>query len=138
MSGFDAHRLWLLQLRLECKDLDKAHRIVRIDGDNPDEIPTCSVARFHDGFAIVFGSDADDELVEQAAALSPELFFEDGAFVAAHLGVDRDVRMSRCRTYAFSDTVMAGWSRPHGRPRLPRKVGWGSTVIWMRIVRPVD
>jgi hypothetical protein len=55
----DARRLWEVQLRLECKALDDTgRRVVRIDGDDPDPIATCTVVRFRDGYVVVHADPA--------------------------------------------------------------------------------
>ncbi|MGH3448175.1 MAG: GNAT family N-acetyltransferase [Nocardioidaceae bacterium] len=106
MTRVDARQLWLVQLRLECKALDETgERIIRIAGPDPDEIPTCSVARFTDGFTVTFDSSVDQGVVEKAATVAPELFFEDSASVAEHLGGQRKLKVSKCSTYAFPELV---------------------------------
>lgn len=103
----EARRSRLVQLRLECIQLDDAGRMVRAAGLNPDEIATCSVARFDDGIDVLFSTDADDVLIERATAHPPERFFDDTAGAARHLGDGRGVRITRCSTYEFVDPTPA-------------------------------
>lgn len=99
----EARRLWVTQLRLECKSLDHSgQRLHRIDGDNPDEIATVMVARFHDGFAIAFDAAADPDLVERASTVRPEQYFEDSTAVAGQLGDGREIRVGTYSTYRFA------------------------------------
>ncbi|MGH3489715.1 MAG: GNAT family N-acetyltransferase [Actinopolymorphaceae bacterium] len=100
----EARRLRLVQLRLECIRLDEAGRLVRASGSDPDEISTCSVARFTDGYDMLFSAEADEVVVERATALPPERYFEDTAAVARHVAAGRRVAITRCSTYAFADS----------------------------------
>ncbi|WP_020578254.1 GNAT family N-acetyltransferase [Actinopolymorpha alba] len=102
---FDARRLWLLQLRLECKALDSDGRLVRIEGPRPDEIATCSIARFHDGYRVTFAATADDDLVDRVAALPEEMFFEDSMRAASAMGQGRAMNITKCSTYVFPEVL---------------------------------
>lgn len=99
----DARRLWLLQLRLECKALDPEGRVIRINGEQPDEIAACSVARFQDGHQVTCDATADSDLVERAAALPAEMFFEDSVRAARAIGGGRAMTITKCSTYVFPE-----------------------------------
>jgi GNAT acetyltransferase len=101
-----ARRLWEVQLRLECKALDGSGRIVRIDGPDPDPIPSCMVVRFHDGSVTVFADAVEPVEVDPANA----------AAAAEAIGHGRPVRVERFSTYAF---------RPESTPSDPGVVRKG-------------
>jgi RimJ/RimL family protein N-acetyltransferase len=103
----EARRLRLVQLRLECIQLDEAGRMVRAAGRNPDEIATCSVARYANGFDALFGAEAHDALIERASSLPPERFFEDTTGVARHVAAGMEVRITRCSSYVFAHPTPA-------------------------------
>jgi hypothetical protein len=101
----DARELWLVQVRLECKGLDPAGRVVRIEGPEPDEIATCAVARFSNGYAVAVDATADDELATRVAALPEGLFFEDSSRAAEAIG--RAMGVSKYSTYVFTADMTA-------------------------------
>lgn len=101
----DARDLWLLQLRLECKALDPSGRTVRIEGSRPDEIATCAVARFRDGYSVTIDATADDDLVGRVAALPEEMFFENSARAARAIGGVRPMNIAKFSTYVFPEVL---------------------------------
>jgi hypothetical protein len=87
----DARQLWEIQLRLECKALDGSGRVVRIEGADPDPIPSCMMVRFADGYATAFAEAVEPVEVEP----------EDPSALAHAIGQGRSVTVERFSTYAF-------------------------------------
>lgn len=73
----DPRELDVLQLELECKAVVDGDRLVRIPGEEPDDIEGVQVVRYSDGecrFRV--RSDIDDELYARVAALGADTLFE--------------------------------------------------------------
>jgi hypothetical protein len=73
----DPRELDTLQLELECKAIVDGDRLVRIPGDEPDDIEGVQVVRYPDGecrFRV--RHDIDDELYAKVAGLSADTLFE--------------------------------------------------------------
>ncbi|MEQ7009764.1 hypothetical protein ABN028_26670 [Actinopolymorpha sp. B17G11] len=104
MLPTDPRILWSVQLRLECKAVNDTGRIVRVPGDNPDEIATCSAVRFVDGDQVVFCEDADDDLIARTSLLEPGLFFLDTELAAQTVAGGRPTAVGRFHTYVFPET----------------------------------
>lgn len=126
----EARRLRLVQLRLECIRLDDAGRLVRAAGTNPDEIASCSVARFADGFDVLFGAGVDELVVARASGVAPERFFDDTAATAGYVGAGRALRTTRCSTYVFGDPIPAAASVVRRGPEEHVAVHAGRQVAW--------
>lgn len=104
MLPADPRTLWAVQLRLESKAVNDG-RIVRLPGDNPDEIATCSVVRFVDGVEVVFGEDADEDLIARTSLLASESFFVDPTSTARSIAGGCPTRVAFFHTYAFPETA---------------------------------
>ncbi|HZC25723.1 MAG TPA: hypothetical protein VE287_01795, partial [Actinopolymorphaceae bacterium] len=128
----EARRLRLVQLRLECIRHNDGGRVVRASGTDPDEIATCSVGRFADGFEVLFSADADALLVGRATALPAECFFDDTVAAADHIGAGRGLRITRCSTYVFAHRptavhdpgVVRRGPEDHAAVHAGREVAW--------------
>jgi len=90
-----------MQLRLECKGLNARGRVVRIAGAEPDQIATCSVIRFADGYVVALDATAADSLAGRVSALSGETLFADSAWAASVLGNGRAMTIEKYSTYVF-------------------------------------
>lgn len=110
MTTPDPRDLWLMQLRLECKEIDAEGWLVRSPGDKPDAIPDCTLVRFATSYDLAFSRSADAELREQIRQVGPSAFFNDRA-AAAFLSVP-GLELLRCSTYHFVETVAAARDRP--------------------------
>jgi GNAT acetyltransferase len=101
MSLPDSRRLWVMQLRLERKTLDDSGRMVRIPGDNPDDIPACAVTRFADGCEWAFNGSAGDELIQEAQRVPSKEFFAASALLTKLLNA-HGLSLQRFTTYCFT------------------------------------
>lgn len=75
--------------------------MVRIDGDEPDPIATCTVVRFRDGYAMALAGGAD------VVGLEPAHAFDDQESAAATIGGGRPTRVEIYSTYVFPHVVSA-------------------------------
>lgn len=123
-----------MQLRLECKRLDDNGRMIRVPGDNPDEIPTCVVTRFGDVYEWTFARFAGGAVIDDARRLVPEDLFTGSAAVDAMLDA-YGLRLQACTTYRFvrsgqtagPATVVRNSREDHAAVVDGRQVAWASS-----------
>lgn len=100
-----AYRRWLIQLRLEGKDLDAAGRMVPLAAETAVETPVCAAVRHLGEVELVFSQAADTALVASARAVPSHRFFAEPAVVARDLGGATPLTVEHCRTYDFVEPV---------------------------------
>lgn len=73
----DPRGLHVLQLELECKGIVDGDRLVRIPGDEPDDIEGIQIVRYPDGTCrLLVRHDIDDELYARVARVGAEVAFD--------------------------------------------------------------
>jgi RimJ/RimL family protein N-acetyltransferase len=87
-SDRDLHRL---QLGLERIGVEEENTLVRIPGDNPDDIPRLLVVEFEDEYEAFFRHDLPARVRERLEDVSPELAFTDREVVSAILAEDSPI-----------------------------------------------
>ncbi len=97
----DPRELYVLQLELECKGIVDGDRLVRIPGDEPDDIEPIQVTKYPDGSCrMLVRDDIDDELYARVARMGAEAAFERPEL----LGVSD---WERGRSYIFAADLVA-------------------------------
>ncbi len=97
----DPQTLDRLELELECKRLADEGRIVRIPGEEPDDIELAQIARYSNGgIRISLREDVDVDVAKKVAALDPVLAFERPEILADAF-MDAQVTWERMRSYVF-------------------------------------
>ncbi|GAB3415443.1 GNAT family N-acetyltransferase [Flindersiella endophytica] len=143
MDTPDPRDLWLMQLRLECKQLDAGGWLVRCPGDDPDAIPDCALTRFHSYYELTFSRTAGAGLREQIRCVDPRAFF-DGSDVADDFAATHGLRLQRFSTYYFAQppptaTECAGQAEVVRRgPESFAAVVSGQAVAWATSARSND
>lgn len=142
--GIPAPRqLWLMQLRLECKQLDSDGWMVRSPGDDPDAIPDCALTRFSSFdsyYELTFSRSASVALREEIRQLDPAVFFDGGDVADDFLAAHR-LELLRCSTYRFAEPA----PRRDGPAEIVRRgpesfaaVVDGQAVAWATSARSND
>jgi GNAT acetyltransferase-like protein len=76
-----------MQLELECKQRTEQDRLVRIAGDEPDDIERVQLTRLGDGACrVLIRDDVDERLVSELRKLDPQMVFDRPKLVAELLG----------------------------------------------------
>lgn len=105
-GGWSARDLHRLQLRLERIGVGEGNTLVRISGDNPDDIPRFLVVEFGDGCENFFRHDLPPEVRKRLAALPAEQAFRDRGVVEAILAEDSPCEdMSIFASYVFPEEL---------------------------------
>lgn len=100
MRTADPAALWQVQLRLECKGLADS-RIVRIPGENPDDLGSCYAVRYAGGGEeLVFTADAPEWFVDRARAVAVQRYLTQTDAVVGQFG--GRVSAIVCSTYRFA------------------------------------
>ena len=103
-GGGDAQGLHRLQLELERIGVKEGNILVRIPGDNPDDIPRFLVVEFEDKYEAFFRHDLLPEVRSRLAALHMERTFRDRDRVAEILAAESACKeVSHFTTYVFPE-----------------------------------
>jgi GNAT superfamily N-acetyltransferase len=88
-----------LQLELECKGIADGDRLVRIAGDEPDEIEGLQIVRYPDGsYRMLAAEDVDDDLYAKAVRVGAEAAFESPGLLGF-------AKSGRLRSYVFPEDL---------------------------------
>lgn len=97
-----------LQLELECKGVSADGRLIRVPGDEPDDIELAQIARYSNGVTRVsLREDVEAGIAKTIATIDPTRAFERPDTLAAVFGDER-VAWYRMKSYVFP----ADLSRP--------------------------
>ncbi len=95
-----------IQLELECIGFNLKGRMIRIPGNNPDEIARFYITRHAQGYKACYRDDLPRPVRDQLAALEPQQAFRDRDAVKRILAQDAPcTRISAFKSYTFPNTL---------------------------------